>query len=207
MQINQRDMQRVENAICEAKKQADYIMISIHTHQICGETKENVPDFLRQFAHRCIDLGAHAILGHGPHLLRPIEVYKDCPIFYSLGDFVLQLYDVEFAPADFYIKNGLPTDATVYELLKKRSKNFTVGLMEDERMSRSVIPCWETDGTKLTSLKLMPIELVMKGDKTLTGLPRRSTNPEIAAYLAEMCKPYGTQIVQTDGGLLECRWH
>lgn len=207
MQINEKDMQRVELAICEARKQADYVMISIHTHQICGDTKEIVPEFLQDFAHRCIDLGAHAILGHGPHLLRPIEVYKNCPIFYSLGDFVLQLYDIEVAPADFYSKHGMPTDATVYELLKKRSKNFTVGLMEDKRMSRSVIPFWETDGTKLTSLKLMPIEMVMKGDKSVTGLPRRSANPEIAEYLADMCKPYGTKVVMTEDGLLECKWN
>ena len=31
-------------------------------------------------------MGADAIVGHGPHLLQPIEVYNDKPIFYSLGD-------------------------------------------------------------------------------------------------------------------------
>lgn len=87
-------------------------MVSVHSHQISGDSKENPSQFLKDFAHRCIDAGAHAIIGHGPHLLRPIEVYKDCPIFYSLGDFVLQLYSIELAPEDFFAKQGLTSSAT-----------------------------------------------------------------------------------------------
>lgn len=206
MKINQEDMSRVEKAICEAQLQADYIMVSVHSHQLSGDSKENPSKFLKDFAHRCIDVGAHAIIGHGPHLLRPIEVYKDCPIFYSLGDFVLQLYDIEFAPDEFFKKYGLTSDSTVHQLLKKRSKNFTIGLMTDPRMFRSVIPCWETNGTKLEKLTLMPVELNMDGHKSETGLPRQSHNPEIAKYLADMCEPYGTRITLEDSGLITCQW-
>jgi len=204
--IKEEDMLRVEKAIYEAKLQADYIIISVHSHQISGDAKENPSQFLRDFAHRCIDVGANAIIGHGPHLLRPIEVYKDCPIFYSLGDFVIQLYDVELAPEDFFNKHGLTSSSTVHQLLKKRSKDFTVGLMTDVRMFRSVIPCWETEGTKLKSLLLMPIEMCMSGNKSEIGFPRRSFNPEIATYLSDMCHPYGTKISMRDDGLIECEW-
>ena len=69
-------------------------------------TMENPADFLVEFAHRCIDMGAHAVLGHGPHLLRPLEIYKNCPIFYSLGDFMLHNESVTFAPEDMYEKYG-----------------------------------------------------------------------------------------------------
>ncbi|MBO5454119.1 MAG: CapA family protein [Clostridia bacterium] len=206
MKINENDMKRVEKAIFEAQLQSDYIIISVHSHQISGDAKENPADFLKEFAHRCIDLGANAIVGHGPHLLRPIEVYKDCPIFYSLGDFVLQLYSIEFAPEEFYANHGLTSDSTVHELLKKRSKNFTVGLMEDPRMFRSVIPYWETEGTKLTKLTLMPVEMSMKGNKSENGLPRRSYNPEIAEYLRDMCVDYGTEIILEKDGLITCKW-
>ncbi len=203
---NEEDVKRVEKAIYEAKLQADYIMVSVHSHQLSGAEKENPSQFLQDFAHRCIDAGAHAILGHGPHLLRPIEVYKDCPIFYSLGDFVLQLYSVQFAPDDFFRKHGLSSDATVHELLKKRSKDFTVGLMTDKRMFRSVIPCWETEGTKMKSLTLMPIEMKMEGHRAEQGLPRKCDNPEIYEYLAKMCEPYGTKITRNVDGTLACSW-
>ena len=206
MEIDKRDIARVEKAIFEASLQADYIMISVHSHQISGDAKEEPSQFLKDFAHRCIDAGAHAVVGHGPHLLRPIEVYKDCPIFYSLGDFVLQLYNVETAPEDFFQKHGLTSASTVHELLAKRSKNFTVGLMTDKRMFRSVIPLWETEGTKLKSLTLMPIEMCMDGNKAETGLPKKSCNPEIFEYLRDMCKPYGTVLTLRKDGLIDCKW-
>ena len=206
MSLNEADMARVEKAIYEAKLQADYIMVSVHSHQISGDAKENPSEFLKEFAHRCIDMGAHAIVGHGPHLLRPIEVYKDCPIFYSLGDFVLQLYSIELAPEDFFNKHGLTSASTVHELLKKRSKDFTVGLMTDKRMFRSVIPYWETEGTKLKKIILMPIEMSMDGNKSENGLPRRSYNREIFDYLAKMCEPYGTKLKLLEDGLISCEW-
>ena len=166
----------------------------------------NPSEFLQDFAHHCIDMGANAIVGHGPHLLRPIEVYKDCPIFYSLGDFTLQLYSIELAPEDFFAKHGLTSASTVHELLKKRSKDFTVGLMTDPRMFRSVIPYWETEGGKMTKLTLMPVEMKMDGHKSENGLPRFSRNPEIATYLGNMCEAFGTKIVMGSDGLLTCSW-
>ncbi len=207
MEIHPADIARVDKAIYEAQLQADYIMVSVHSHQISGTEKEQPADFLVDFAHHCIDKGAHAIVGHGPHLLRPIEVYKDRPIFYSLGDFVLQLYSVETAPEDFFQKQGLTSASTVHELLKKRSCDFTIGLMTDSRMTRAVIPCWETDTNgKLTKITLLPIEMTTDGHKAENGLPRVSHNPEVAAYLAAMCAPYGTKIMPNTDGTLSCTW-
>ncbi len=206
MEVHEDDLKRVERAIYEAKLQSDYIIVSVHSHQLSGAEKENPSQFLKDFAHYCIDNGANAVIGHGPHLLRPIEIYKDSPIFYSLGDFVLQLYSIDFAPAEFFEKHGLTPDATVHELLKKRSKDFTVGLMTDPRMFRTVIPCWETDGKRLIRMTLLPVEMKMDGNKSENGLPRLSRNPEIAEYLAKMCEPYGTALKLRDDGMIECEW-
>lgn len=205
--LNETDMKRVEKGIYEAKLQADYIVISLHTHDITGDKKETPSDYIVEFAHRCIDMGANAVVGHGPHLLRPIEVYKDCPIFYSLGDFIVQLYNVELAPSEFFEKYNLSVaTATVHELLKTRSKDFTIGLMEDRRMFLTVIPLWEMEEGKLMSLRLLPVEAKMKGHKSETGLPRRSDGKDIEAYLNEMCEPYGTEVVLEEDGILTCIW-
>ena len=203
MQINERDMKRVERAIYEAKLQADYILVSVHCHQISGTAKESPSEFLVKFAHDCIDLGANAVIGHGPHLLRPVEIYKDSPIFYSLGDFVLQLYNVPLAPAEFYANHNVELDAPMRDLLGKRSKNFTVGLMEDKRMFMTVIPKWEMKDGKLTSLEFMPIMGCMKGNKSEIGLPRRGCEKEIFEYLRDMSEPYGTKLVLRDDGIIE----
>lgn len=206
MTINEADLKRVEKAIYEAKLQADYIMISIHSHQLSGSEKENPSDFLKDFAHRMIDCGANAIVGHGPHLLRPIEVYKDCPIFYSLGDFILQLYNIEFAPQEFYAKYNLSPSSTVHELLKTRSKDFSRGLMTDERMFKTVMPLWETEDGKLKSLKLVPVMAAMEGNKSQIGLPRICAPEVVYDYIAKMSEPYGTKITVDKDGLLVCEW-
>lgn len=207
-EIAPQDMKRVEKAIYEAKFQADYVMVSIHSHQVSGDAKENPSKFLVDFAHKCIDLGANAIIGHGPHLLRPIEIYKNSPIFYSLGDFILELYSVEFAPAEFFSRHGVDKNATVRELLAKRSKDFTIGLMTDSRMFKAVIPFWETDGEgKLLSLKLLPIMLNMEGNKSEIGLPRVCSPKEVFDYLGKMSAPYGTSLsISSDGKYIECKW-
>ena len=206
MEAHPQDVKRVEKAIYEAKLQADYIIVSVHSHQISGDKKEDPAEFLKKFSRHCIDMGANAVVGHGPHLLRPIEVYKECPIFYSLGDFVLELYSIEFAPEEFFVKHGLTSQSTVHELLKKRSKDFTVGLMTDKRMFVSVIPLWETENGVMKKLTLMPIEMRMDGNKSEQGLPRRSYDKAIFEYFKEMCEPYGTYLTLENDGLITCTW-
>ena len=206
MEADRTDVERVKRAIYEAQLQADYIMVSVHSHQLSGDAKENPSHFLETLAHELIDAGAHAIIGHGPHLLRPIEVYKNCPIFYSLGDFILQLYNIELAPADFFAKQSLPANATVHELLAKRSKDFTRGLMTDERMFLSVMPLWETDGTRMTSLKLLPILSPMTGKKSEVGLPRVCAPEKVIDYLGKMSAPYGTRLKACADGLIDVEW-
>ena len=48
-----------------------------------GENRGNVYNF----AHKVIDAGADIVLGHGPHISRAIELYKDRFIAYSMGNF------------------------------------------------------------------------------------------------------------------------
>ena len=206
MEINKADLARLKKSIEEAEFQADYVMISVHSHQISGTRKEEPSKMLVDLAHFCIDCGANAVVGHGPHLLRPIEVYKDSPIFYSLGDFILELYSVEFAPADFYQKHGVDKTATVRELLATRSKNFTVGLMTDKRMFLSVIPYWETEGKKLKKLTLLPILGKMEGNKSEIGLPRKVDPSEVIDYLGEMSAPFGVTLKAEEDGTISCSW-
>lgn len=47
----------------------------------------------QQLAHLMIDAGADAVIGGHPHVTQNIEVYRDKPIFYSLGNFVFNGFD------------------------------------------------------------------------------------------------------------------
>ena len=204
-ELNEKDMKRLEGAIYEARSQADYIIVSIHSHEVSGTSKEEPADFLVEFSHRAIDMGAHAVIGHGPHLLRPIEIYKNRPIFYSLGDFMLHNESVTFAPEDMYEKYGLTSDDPLCDIYRKRSRNYTVGLLTDPRMMEAVIPYFEMEDGELTHLELLPIELGYGEPRYRLGNPRRCTDRNIIERLAKMSEPYGTKIsVGEDGtGVVE----
>lgn len=79
------------------QRSADLVVVSFHggaegtgaqrvpdrTELFYGEARGN----LRQFARTVIDAGADLVLGHGPHVMRGLEIYKDRLIAYSLGNF------------------------------------------------------------------------------------------------------------------------
>ncbi|MBQ1216137.1 MAG: CapA family protein [Firmicutes bacterium] len=194
------DMARIEKAIYEAQMMADYIMVSVHSHELSGDKKETPSDFLVEFAHKCIDAGAHMVIGHGPHLLRPMEIYKGRPIFYSLGDFVIHNECIPFAPEEMFHKQGLTSDATMRELFENRSAGYTRGLMRDHRMLEAMIPYFEMEEGQLTYLELMPIELNFEKTPWQKGNPRFSAEHGIMERFAEMCKPWGVDITIDDRG-------
>jgi len=95
------DLARITAAVQRAARNADLVMVSIHAHESDG-LREIPAAFLVDFAHRCIDAGAHMFVGHGPHILRGIEIYKQRPIFYSLGNFIFEAESMRQIPHEIY---------------------------------------------------------------------------------------------------------
>lgn len=191
---NEMDVQRIVASIHEAKRQADYVIVSLHSHEMQGENKQLAADFIEDVSRICIDEGAHAVLGHGPHILRGIEIYRKRPIFYSLGNFIFQNDTVEFLPADFYENYGLDANKNVADGIDERSKNGTVGLGVNPFVWESVIPKWKMLNGELTELTLHPIELGYGKKRYQRGWPKLSTNDEILTHLQGLSKPYNTHI-------------
>lgn len=60
------------------------IVVSVHW----GNEDIAIPDFsIRKIAREIIDAGADLIIGHHPHIIQPMEIYRGKMIFYSLGNF------------------------------------------------------------------------------------------------------------------------
>jgi poly-gamma-glutamate capsule biosynthesis protein CapA/YwtB (metallophosphatase superfamily) len=75
----------------------DLVLVSFHggaegrnaLHVVDGPElylEENRGD-LKAFARAVIDAGADLVIGHGPHVLRGLEIYRDRLVMYSLGNF------------------------------------------------------------------------------------------------------------------------
>lgn len=189
-----KDMDRIIASIQEARRQADYVLVSIHSHTF--DALDTVPpaEYLKIFAHECIDAGADAILGHGPHELRGIEIYNGKPIFYSLGNFIFQTETVSLQPADAYENKGMAHDTMVGEYMNQRSQNGTRGYCVLENIWRTVMAGFTAENGKITQIQLYPVTLCMGAPRSKMGIPHLAENDEVLHYLAKISEPFGTKL-------------
>lgn len=79
------DRKKLLAAIASAQEKADFVVVSFHWgKEYTGRANQEQ----RRLAHQAIDAGADLILGHHPHVIQGLELYRDRLIAYSLGDFV-----------------------------------------------------------------------------------------------------------------------
>ncbi len=83
------DLKALREDILAARHRADIVIVSLHwgIHFVPAV----IADYQREVGHAAIDAGADAILGHHAHILKGVEVYRERPIFYSLGNFAIDL--------------------------------------------------------------------------------------------------------------------
>jgi poly-gamma-glutamate synthesis protein (capsule biosynthesis protein) len=82
---------RFEEIIRNAKKQVDYLIVSVHW----GDEYKTVNNKRQEtVAKRIVDAGAKLVIGHHPHVIQNTEIYKDSLIVYSLGNFI---FDQKFS--------------------------------------------------------------------------------------------------------------
>ena len=195
----EKDLERTIAGIREARRQADIVIVSIHAHEMRGRDTNVPAEFIEIFARACIDTGASAVIGHGPHELRGIECYHGGVIFYSLGNFIFETETTLLQPADAYESMHLPMSTQVGEFMDRRSRNGTIGFPVMKDIWRSVIPSWTVEDGRITDIQLFPIDLGMKASRGTRGLPVLSGCEETLKYLAELSAPYGTRIDIRDG--------
>ncbi len=91
------DIPAARKRVQETARKAEVVIVTFHGGAE-GSDKTHVPqgsEFflgenrgdLRRFSKAVIDAGADLVIGHGPHVLRGMEVYKDRLVAYSLGNF------------------------------------------------------------------------------------------------------------------------
>jgi len=78
----------VEN-IRQLKGKTDLVVVSFHWG---AEKRETPKSYQIMYGHLAIDSGADLVIGHHPHVLQGLEIYKDRLIAYSLGNFSFGSY-------------------------------------------------------------------------------------------------------------------
>src|SRR5262245_40659615 len=140
------DLEGMAAVVRDASKQADYVIVSSHTHE-GGADRFTPPEFFVTFAHAMIDAGADTIVVSGPHVLRGVEIYKGKPIFYSLANFIFENETLLRQPPENYEPLGMPPGSGVGEFNDRRSNNDTTGFPADQYIWESVVAMWRSAGT------------------------------------------------------------
>lgn len=194
---SKKDIAAMVRWIEEARGLADLVLVSLHAHEQAGPNKEAPAEFIQAFAREMIDSGADLVAGHGPHLLRGMELYKGKPIFYSLGNFIGQNELVPKIPADGYERFRAAPDLTPGQVYQTRTQGDKAGFPADRRYWESVVPTLSYEGRDLRGIELTPISLGWKDARHRRGRPRLAGADEGRAILdrfAELSRPFGTEL-------------
>lgn len=126
--VNINDIETAKIIIANLKSKCHIVIVSFHggaegsaynrvkdtMEMYHGERRGNV----YRFARECIEAGADIVFGHGPHVPRAVDLYKNKFIAYSLGNFCTA------GPVNIRGKNGY---APIIKVLTDKNGNFING--------------------------------------------------------------------------------
>jgi hypothetical protein len=191
-----KDLARVTEAIKIARNNSRLVVASIHAHE--ARQKLERPDpFLEPFARACIDAGADVFFAAGPHVIRGIEIYKGKPIFYCLSNFVFQYESSWPTSAEDFASYGLDPNTLDSSLFEMK-----IFYHEQKRFWQSFVPRITYEDGKVVELEIHPVSLGFGQPLWERGIPmlaRGEEAREILELIANLSKPYGTEMKIEDG--------
>jgi poly-gamma-glutamate synthesis protein (capsule biosynthesis protein) len=196
------DVEEIAASVRDARTMARHVIVSLHCHEANPVDRTAPPDFFVTFAHAVIDAGASVVVGQGPHVLHGIEIYKGKPIFYSLGDFIMQNDTVLRQPQENYDSQGLDSMARVGEFNLKRTAGDTRSYPSYREPWESVIAQPKFRDDQLIEISLVPITLGFGNPPGLRGRPLLASAENAGKILGDLIKmsaPLGTKIENRNG--------
>lgn len=173
--LRHQDLQLVKSVLDSLRQCADVIVVSFHGGAE-GKDKSHLPQgketflgedrgSLRDFARFCVDNGADIVYGHGPHVVRCMEVYKGRFIAYSLGNFCTP-YGIS--------TSGISGYAPVVEIKTDSDGQFLEGQIHPFIQKRGIGPRTDTTGEvvwqirSLTAADIQPSAITIADDGKIT---------------------------------------
>lgn len=155
---NVNDLETARRLVLEAKKKADLVIVSFHggaegsdhthvpnnTEMFFGEARGN----LRQFVRTVIDAGADLVLGHGPHVLRGMEIYKGHLAVYSLGN---------FATYGWFQLAGATAESEVLEIKLGADGKFISGKINPVALEGRGIPVLDKTKSAIATIRSLSL--------------------------------------------------
>jgi len=180
-----------------AKQQASFVVFSMHAHEP-GNWSEEPADFLPALAHEVINAGADAVVAHGPHRMRGIEIYRSRPVFYSLGNFIFQIDLLAQSAAEFFTPDESEVQASQAEIQALWS-SLTAG---GDEPFQSILAMTEFRQGEVEEIRLIPLELRFLASGASRGVPRLALGDQAQTTLelvSRLSEPFGTRVTIDQG--------
>ena len=198
--------------IREARRQADWVVASIHSHDFAFSSVStasrqsemtNPIECVREFACKAIDEGADLVVGHGSHTVLGIEIYKGRPIFYGVGNFLFQNETITAFPTDSYERFDLSSDATPADFLDARTDRDRKGHPSDPAFWEGVAAVCDFQDRKLKQILLYPVDAGFGRPRAQRGRPVLASGviaQKILDRIAMLSDTFGT-VVKRSGDI------
>lgn len=175
------DLAALEQDIRAAKERADFVMVSCHWG--VHFAPRTVPDYERAVAKAAAAAGCDIIFGHGPHMMRGVEVVDGMPCLHAVGNFVMSKSP---SHRSFAAPEGRFSMSDIYSIAV--TPDFTYRHSQWGHLG--VAACLEFTKGQPVSVKLRP--------STIDDHPRAIILPpddprfkEVAEFLAWSSEPLG----------------
>ena len=197
------DLDEIAAVVRNASRMADLTLVTIHAHE--GHIDRLVPaQFLVTFARAMVDAGADVFAGHGPHVLRGVEIYKGKPD--PLQPRAISSSRTRRCCA-CRARTTRPTTSarmrTSADFNDRRYQNDQAGFPADRLIWEAMIAVPRFDGHQLRELALHPITLGFGASRTARGRPmlaEGALGDKILADVERLSRPFGTRMT-TKGGV------
>ncbi|HTZ18481.1 MAG TPA: CapA family protein [Dissulfurispiraceae bacterium] len=176
------DIAAARQVVTDLKASGDIVVVSFHggaegkaalktpdaVEYFAGENRGNCIGFSRAM----VDAGADLVLGHGPHILRPMELYKNRLIVYSLGNFLT------FGKFNIREENGISMILKVD--INRDNGEFAGGKIIPLKLIERGIPVHDTDKNAINLVRELSSRDIGRGNLIITaeGMLEKGDRPD-----------------------------
>jgi hypothetical protein len=153
------DLENIQSILSHLDSLTDIIVVSLHfgaegsKHRHITREREYYYGEDRgnpyELTHQMIEMGADVIIGHGPHIVRAVEVYNRRIIAYSLGNFLTY--------GRFNLRN-YAGEAPILEISVDQNGEFLSGKIHSFRQSYDFGPQIDTNLSSIKSIQQLSLE-------------------------------------------------
>ncbi|KJR89241.1 poly-gamma-glutamate synthesis protein (capsule biosynthesis protein) [Sporothrix schenckii 1099-18] len=167
-----------------ARTDVSVVVVGIHWGVPYGwvaATQDEIAQYQRPLARAMVDAGASVVVGHHPHVVQGVELYRGAPIFYSLGNFIFS--------------NDIVTPDETFRTYPP----YEWGSLQKTLSNIGSLARLEWDEGKLTGCVMIPVTVEADGEPTYATAADAEV---LVARVRSMSQAYGAavELVQTSDG-------